>query len=104
LHPYLGLAWFWKVDSTGTRADKAKILFGHAFTRYQAAEPVPEPTTRRPTPASSFSSFIDDVSMADTTVEDISPTPLLSELDRYLQADSLFGRGEPNGPLLWWKV
>jgi hypothetical protein len=45
--------------------------------------------------------------MADVTVEDVTrltPTPLLSELDRYLQADSLFGRGEPNGPLLWWKV
>jgi len=68
------------------------------------AEPVPEPTTRRPAPTSSFSSFIDDVSMADITVEDITPAAPLSELDRYLQTDSLFGRGEPNGPLLWWKV
>jgi hypothetical protein len=47
-------------------------LFEHAFARYKDAEPVPEPTTRRPAPTSSFSSFIDDVSMADITVEDPS--------------------------------
>jgi hypothetical protein len=104
LHPYLGLSWFRKVDATGSRAERAKILFEHAFARYKAAEPVSEPATRRTAPASSFSSFIDDVSMADTTVEDSAPTPPIRELDCYLQADSLFGRGEPNGPLLWWKV
>jgi hypothetical protein len=42
--------------------------------------------------------------MADSAVEDTTPAPTISELDRYLQAESTFGRGEPNGPLLWWKV
>jgi len=81
LHPYLGLSWFWKVDPTGTHAEKAKILFEHAFTRYKAAEPAPEPTTHQPAPTSSFSSFIDDVSMADSAVEDVTPAPTISELD-----------------------
>ena len=99
-------SWFRKIDTTGIRAQQAQTLFEHAFTRYKAAEPIPEPVTHRPTPlaTSSFSSFIDDVSMADSNLDNIAPTATVSELDRYLQADTIFGRGDPNKPLSWWKV
>ena len=93
-----------KVDTTGTRAERAQTLFEHAFTRYKAAEPIPEPVTHKPTPTSSFSSFIDDISMADSNLDNIAPTAIVSELDRYLQVDTIFGHGDPNEPLLWWKV
>lgn len=103
LHPYLGISWFRRVDTSKERARKATDLFEHAFKRYQAAEPAPEPVTRKSMSTSSFSSFIDDVSMADGPDEDPA-VPAISEFDRYLEAHTRFGRGEPNRPLLWWKV
>jgi hypothetical protein len=85
-------------------AEQAQTLFEHAFTRYKADEPIPEPVTHKPTHSSSFSSFINDVSMANNILDNIAPTATVSELDRYLQADTIFGRGDPNKPLSWWKV
>ena len=92
------------VDTTGKRAEQAQTLFKHAFTRYKAAEPIPEPVIHKPSPTSSFTSFIDDVSMADSNLDTIEPITTVSELDRYLQADTILECGDPNKPLLWWKV
>ena len=103
LHPYLGISWFRRVDTTGEHARKATDLLEHAFKNYQAAEPTPKPVTRKLTSSSSFSSFIDDVSMADGEGE-VPAVPAISELERFLQAHTTFGRGDPNAPLLWWKV
>ncbi|SRR6266545_2992182 len=105
LHPYLGISWFRKVDVTGHRAEMAKTLFKHAYEGYKAAEPVPIPVARKLTASSS--TFLDDISMADSadevTASDM-PTIIFDELERFLQAYRIFGRGDPNGPLLWWKV
>ncbi|KDR65759.1 hypothetical protein GALMADRAFT_1362644 [Galerina marginata CBS 339.88] len=91
LHPYLGLLWFRKVDPASIRAEKAKILFQHAFARYEAAEPVSEPITRQPAPTSSFSSFIDDVSMADSNVENAPSAPTITFLAEVNPMDLYFG-------------
>jgi len=106
LHPYLGVSWFRKIDTTGHRAEMAKTLFKHAYEGYKSAEPVPEPVARKLTASSS--SFLDEICMADDSDPDEVPTSMptiiFDELERYLQAGRIFGRGDPDGPLLWWKV
>jgi len=106
LHPYLGISWFrdfcW-IDTTGESARKATDLLEHAFKNYQAAEPTPKPVTCKLMSSSSFSSFIDDISMADSEGE-VPAVPAISKLEQFIQAHTTFGRGDLNAPLLWWKV
>jgi len=103
LHPYLGISWFKKLG--GSRADQATIIFEHAFLGYKAAEPPKSP----PTPSnlaksSTTSSFLDDILMNDIPLsEDGSQAAEeTTESKRFL--DISVPRGDPNKPLLWWKV
>lgn len=110
LHPAFGISWFRKVDPTGARARNAEVLFRHAFDGYKASEPAPVQAVARPS-TDSGSSFLDDICMS--SMPDILPTAPFSlstaeiptnEVDRFFQAERLFGKSDPRRPLQWWKV
>lgn len=124
LHPSFGIAWFRKMEAEATStpeintdatetgpepprltADRAKILFEHAYTSYseihgaQYSQPTAAPV--RSTPGS-FNSFLDDICMVD--VADTAPDAVVvPEIDRFWNAFKGYN-GDPNNPLKWWKV
>lgn len=103
LHPQLGLRWFRKLGDD-ERVDRAKVLFEHAFGRYQAA--ILEERSKRPPPAAtlkkSSSKFLDDVCMNEVKVPDATVTVVFqSEMERFL---ALGDQDDELEALEWWKV
>ncbi|KAF7371462.1 HATC-domain-containing protein [Mycena venus] len=111
LHPSLGLSWFRKLDQGEERPEYARILFTHAFQAYKkpyddekAASRAQKGNSDAQARPEASASFLDDICMFDVDDDDETPpTCAISELDQFFSAFQTYGRGDHDGPLLWWK-
>ncbi|KAF7362862.1 Dimer-Tnp-hAT domain-containing protein [Mycena venus] len=109
LHPSLGLSWFRKLDQGEERQEHAQILFTHVFQAYKktyddekAASRAQEGNSDVQARPVASASFLDDICMFDAD-DKIPLTGAINELDQFFSAFQTYGRGDHDGPLLWWK-
>ncbi|KAJ6549658.1 hypothetical protein B0H10DRAFT_1968933 [Mycena sp. CBHHK59/15] len=112
LHHSLGITWFCRIDkergSELLNATRAEVLFEHVYESYQQIHANNDESRQpnaavQPSRPGTFSSFLDDICMAnveDVSVPEIAPE---SELKCFCNALKNY-KGDCNAPLTWWKA
>lgn len=98
-HPALCLSWFSCLqDEHKTRAI---TVFEKVYARYKATMPAPEDVPPRPTAAEKSGSLMSRLSSA-VEIETRDISLVQSEMQRWWAGQG--GKGDPDFPLIWWKV